>query len=146
MTPKQTRLTLLVTGLTLLAGVIALALTALEDNLVYFRSPSEIAVQPAELGKVIRLGGLVKPGSLEKSGKESRFVVTDGAADIAVRHVGLLPDLFREGQGVVVEGAFETPQLFAAKTVLAKHDENYMPPEVAEALKQTGVWEGGAPQ
>jgi len=146
MTPKQTRLTLLLSGLVVLAGVIALALTALEDNLVYFRSPSEIAQQPAELGKIIRVGGLVKPGSVEKTGKENRFVVTDGGADIAVRHIGLLPDLFRGGQGVVVEGAFETSQLFAAKTVLAKHDENYMPPEVANALKQSGVWEGETPQ
>lgn len=145
MTPKQTRLTLLISGLALLAGVIALALTALEDNLVYFRSPSEIAEQPSEIGKVIRVGGLVKQGSVKKIGQENRFIVTDGGAEIAVRHIGLLPDLFREGQGVVVEGSFETPQLFAAKTVLAKHDENYMPPEVAEALKQSGMWEGDTP-
>ncbi|MGC6511994.1 MAG: cytochrome c maturation protein CcmE [Parvibaculales bacterium] len=146
MTPKQTRLTFLISGLALLALVMMLALTALEDNLVYFRSPSDIAAHPAEIGKTIRVGGLVKSGSVRKTGKENRFVVTDGGAEIAVRHIGLLPDLFREGQGVVVEGAFETPAVFTASTVLAKHDETYMPPEVAEALKQSGVWEGEAPK
>ena len=144
MTPKQTRLTLLISGLTLLAGVIGLALMALEDNLVYFRSPSELASEPVELATVIRIGGLVKQASLEKRGNENRFIVTDGGAEVVVVYIGLLPDLFREGQGVVVEGSFETLTLFRAQTVLAKHDENYMPPEVAEALKQSGAWEDGS--
>ncbi len=142
MTPKQTRLTLLLVGLAMLTGVIALALTALEDNLVYFRAPGDIANQRVEIGTVMRLGGLVKQDSLMRTGHENRFIVTDGRADIRVRYVGLLPDLFREGQGVVVEGAFATIDLFEARTVLAKHDENYMPPEVAQALKKSNLWKG----
>lgn len=140
MTARQTRISFLIAGLALLAGIAAFALTALEDNLVYFRSPSELAATPPIIGQNLRVGGLVKEASLSRRGNESRFVITDGEGEVQVRFVGLLPDLFREGQGVVAEGVFNENQIFIASSVLAKHDENYMPPEVADALKKNGVW------
>jgi cytochrome c-type biogenesis protein CcmE len=118
----------------------ALVLFALRDQIVFFHSPSEVQERTVAVGQPIRLGGLVKEGSWTRDGEINDFVVTDGRADIAVRYVGILPDLFREGQGVVAEGALGSDGVFVAREVLAKHDESYMPPEVAEALKKSGQW------
>jgi cytochrome c-type biogenesis protein CcmE len=127
----------------ILAGVgvaSAVAFYSLQQNLLYFQSPSDLAMQPIPPGRQFRLGGLVKPGSVSRvgDGLATRFVVTDGPKEVIVEYVGILPDLFREGQGVIARGALNDAGLFAATEVLAKHDENYMPPEVAEALEQSG--------
>jgi cytochrome c-type biogenesis protein CcmE len=141
MTRKQRRLTLIGLALTILGLAAALALSALRDNIVFFHSPTEIAAKKVEPGSRIRLGGLVKQGSVQRDGLQARFDVTDGNASLPVIFKGVLPDLFREGQGVVAEGAMEASGTFRADTVLAKHDENYMPREVVDALKQQGVWQ-----
>ncbi len=140
---KQRRLTLLGLGMLALAGATALVLSAFEDNLVFFYSPSEVQAKTIPTDRYVRLGGLVKEGSVEKigDGATTRFAVTDGKEAVTVRYRGMLPDLFREGQGVVTQGQFNGDGVFVAKEVLAKHDENYMPPEVAEALKESGEWE-----
>jgi cytochrome c-type biogenesis protein CcmE len=143
MTRKQRRLVLIGLALAVLGLAAALALSALRDTIVFFHSPSEIAAKKIESGIRIRIGGLVKEGTLKRSGLDARFEVTDGAASLPVSYVGVLPDLFREGQGVVAEGALDTGGIFRADTVLAKHDENYMPREVVDALKQQGVWQHG---
>ncbi len=140
LTPRKMRLMFLAGGFAVIALIAVLALTALEDNLIYFRAPADIADQPPPVGQFIRIGGLVAADSLHRNGVVHYFTVTDGAHDIGVRYEGLLPDLFREGQGVVAEGAFAADGVFVARMVLAKHDENYMPPEVAEALKAQGVF------
>lgn len=140
MTPKQTRLAAIFGGLVFLALAAAIALTALEDNIVFFRSPSELAAQPAPPGEALRIGGLVREGSVTRDGLRAAFQVTDLAHNIDVAYEGMLPDLFREGQGVVAEGRFDATGLFVADTVLAKHDETYMPPEVAEALEKSGAY------
>jgi cytochrome c-type biogenesis protein CcmE len=129
-------------ALVLLAGAAALALKALERNIVFFVTPTELAERPGKPGQHVRLGGLVADGSVKREQGSARvdFVVTDGAGQVSVVYEGILPDLFREGQGVVVEGAVGADGLFVAKRVLAKHDETYMPPEVAEALKRSGQW------
>jgi len=151
MTPRYIRATMLIGGFAVLAFTAFLALDALEDNLVYFRTPSELANsansadnanKPVPIGQKLRIGGLVATNSLVREGVLIRFLITDTRHDVAVIYRGLLPDLFREGQGVVGEGAFYEAGLFTAHTVLAKHDENYMPPEVADALKKAGVWQG----
>ncbi|MCW5725192.1 MAG: cytochrome c maturation protein CcmE [Maricaulaceae bacterium] len=127
-------------GLVLIAAV-ALSLVALRDAVVFFYSPSEVAANPPAAGERVRVGGLVVDGSVVRVGEGgARFSVTDGAADIHIVYDGTLPDLFREGQGVVAEGAFGDDGVFGAYTVLARHDENYMPPEVAAALRATGHW------
>ncbi|TPG59050.1 cytochrome c maturation protein CcmE [Roseomonas nepalensis] len=126
----------------------ALALTAFRDNLVFFRSPSDIVSMAAPDGRAFRLGGLVEPGSVVREGAEARFRVTDGAHAVAVTYRGVLPDLFREGQGVVTLGRMRPDGTFAASEVLARHDETYMPPEVMDALKRSGHWnpeQGAAP-
>lgn len=125
--------------------VLAATLTfaGLRDSVVYFVAPSELATK-AEAGQRIRLGGLVVEGTVQREANVTTFSVTDGAAEVLVRYEGLLPDLFREGQGVVCEGEWTPGQAFNADRVLAKHDETYMPREVAEALKQRGEWKGGA--
>ena len=140
MTPKQIRLAAISGGLAFLALAAGIALTALEDNIVFFRSPSELAAQPAAIGEAIRIGGLVREGSVRRDGLRADFEVTDLAHSVAVRYEGMLPDLFREGQGVVAEGRFDAAGNFIADTVLAKHDETYMPPEVAEALEKAGTY------
>jgi len=116
------------------------AFYSLQENMLYFQSPSDLAAQPMPPGRQFRLGGLVKPGSVTRAagGLGTRFVVTDGPREIEVEYVGILPDLFREGQGVIARGALDGSGLFEASEVLAKHDENYMPPEVAEALEESG--------
>jgi cytochrome c-type biogenesis protein CcmE len=129
--------------LLILAGVgiaSTIAFYSLQENMLYFQSPSDLAMQPIPPGRQFRLGGLVKPGTVTRHGDglATRFVVTDGPKEVTVEYVGILPDLFREGQGVIARGALDDSGLFAASEVLAKHDENYMPPEVAEALEEAG--------
>ena len=137
---KHKRLTFIVLGMGLLAAAAALMLSAFEDNIVFFYSPTEVLDQKLGADRRVRIGGLVEDGSVEKAGIEVKFRVTDLAAAIPVTYTGILPDLFREGQGVVAEGRF-VDGVFHADEVLAKHDETYMPPEVAEALKKSGRWQ-----
>lgn len=130
-----------------LAGAAAavLVIYALQDNVLFFYSPSDLAARPVAVGRNIRIGGLVREGSVKRAGLEVDFVVTDGKADVPVRYSGVLPDLFREGQGVVAMGARGSDGVFVASEILAKHDERYMPREVVDALKRAGRWqEGGA--
>jgi cytochrome c-type biogenesis protein CcmE len=145
MTRRQRRLVLIGSSLGVLALAAVLMLTALKDSIVFFNSPTDVVEKGVAPGTRIRLGGLVKPGTLQRGEELAvRFEVTDGKSAIAVAYRGILPDLFREGQGVVTEGAFDQAGLFKADSVLAKHDENYMPREVAERLKQQGHWKDDA--
>lgn len=139
---KTQRLYFIALGGLALATGIALILTAFEDSIVFFYSPSEISQQTLEPGQRIRIGGLVEDGSVIKNGDTVSFTVTDTADTLAVTYRGILPDLFREGQGIVAEGFMTPAGVFQASDVLAKHDENYMPPEVAEAIKAAGEWRG----
>lgn len=143
MTRKQRRLYFVILGVLAVGAAAALVLTALRQDIVFFFSPSEIveAKVPTE-GRRIRLGGLVEEGSVAKDGATVKFRITDGAHVVPVTFSGLLPDLFREGQGVVTEGKMGADGIFLASEVLAKHDENYMPKEVAESLKKAGHWQG----
>ena len=128
----------------IIGGAAALALTAFEDSVVFFFSPSEIVEKsPIDPDQRLRIGGLVEEGTVTKlqDGKTIAFVVTDMAQSVTVAYSGILPDLFREGQGIVAEGHMNANGTFVASEVLAKHDENYMPPEVAESLKKSGYWE-----
>ncbi len=147
MTRKKRRLYLVFAGMVLLGAAAALVLSALRDNLVFFYSPTEILDREIEPGRRLRLGGLVVEGSLERNPGDGSvaFRVTDLSNEVPVTFRGLLPDLFREGQGVVAEGVLDRNGMFRAADVLAKHDENYMPPEVAEALKKSGQWKGQEP-
>ncbi len=123
-------------------GHYALVLNALSDSIVFFNSPSDVVEKHLAAGSRIRVGGLVKPGSLQRGDDlRIRFDVTDGKNDVEVRYQGIVPDLFREGQGVVAEGALDRSGVLKADTVLAKHDERYMPREVSDALKKQGHWE-----
>ena len=141
MTRKQRRLTLIGSALGVVALAVALILVALKDAIVFFNSPTDVAEKQIAAGTRIRLGGLVKEGSLVRGENlQVRFEVTDGKSTIRVAYQGLLPDLFREGQGVVTEGALDGAGTFRADSVLAKHDETYMPKEVADALKKQGHW------
>ena len=140
MTPKRRRLWMLVASLVVLGAAVALVLTELNDNLVFFYSPSQVAEKNVPAERRFRLGGLVEMGSVKKNGQEVRFTVTDTHKTIAVVYRGLLPNLFREGQGVIAEGSLGPDCVFVAREVLAKHDENYMPPEVAKAIKEAGQW------
>lgn len=145
MTRKQRRMTFVLAGLAALGIAAALVLTAFQDSIVYFHSPSDIATrQDLNKDRRLRLGGLVKQGSWHKGsdGLTHRFVVTDTAHDVSVTYKGIVPDLFREGQGVVIEGRLQPDGSFRADEVLAKHDEKYMPKEVAESLKKAGMWKG----
>ena len=147
MTRKQQRLGLLALGMAALGGATVLVLSAFNDNLVFFYSPSELKAKAVGVDRRVRIGGLVEAQSLfrDADGRSISFRITDGAADIAVVYQGLLPDLFREGQGAVAEGKLRPDGVFAASSVLAKHDENYMPREVVDALKKSGHWqESGA--
>jgi cytochrome c-type biogenesis protein CcmE len=140
-TRKRRRLYFVILGVLAVSAAAALVLSALRQDIVFFFSPSEIVEQkvPTE-GRRIRLGGLVEEGSLAKDGAKVSFRITDGAHAVPVTFTGLLPDLFREGQGVVTEGKMGADGMFLASEVLAKHDENYMPKEVADSLKKTGHW------
>ena len=141
MSPKQKRLAAIAAIALLCALAVWLVLGALRENIVFFYTPSEI---PGDAeGRAIRLGGLVKTGSVTIDGLSSDFVVTDGDAEIRVNFNGALPSLFREGQGVVTEGRI-TNGVLTASNVLAKHDETYLPREVAESLREKGVWQGEA--
>lgn len=143
MSRKQRRLTLIGAAGAVLALAAGLVLYALNDQIVFFYSPSDVAAKKVEPGARIRLGGLVADGSVERGTDGGvSFVVTDTANRVLVSFRGILPDLFREGQGVVTEGSFDQHGRFQADNVLAKHDESYMPREVAEALKEQGRWQG----
>jgi len=143
MTRKKRRLVLIGSAGSVLVIAVALVLFALRDQIVFFRTPTDIAENIVKTGDRVRLGGLVADGSVDRaSGETVRFAVTDTEHTIKVVYKGILPDLFREGQGVVTEGILGEDGTFTADSVLAKHDENYMPKEVAEALKDKGVWQG----
>ncbi len=147
MTRKQRRLVLIGAGLGVLAVAVALMLNALRGSIAFFNSPSDIAEKHVGPGTRIRLGGLVKDGSLVRGADlRVRFEVTDGSNAVPVSYQGVLPDLFREGQGVVAEGTLDRGGTFNADTILAKHDETYMPKEVADALKKSGHWKDDYPQ
>ena len=155
MKPRTKRIAMVAGGLTALAVVAGLVLSAFQQNLVFFFTPSQVAANEAPLGKTFRIGGMVETGSVKRQpdGVTVRFVVTDTAKSVPVEFRGALPDLFREGKGVVAQGRVGTDGVFQASEVLAKHDENYMPPEAAEAVNrahetnrkatQTVVGEGG---
>ncbi len=145
MTRKRRRLTIVLLGGLILGTATALVLTAFEENIVFFHSPTDIATKPElRMDRRLRVGGLVKAGSVKKEsdGLTVTFRITDLTNEIRVAYKGLLPDLFREGQGVVVGGRLRANGSLVADEVLAKHDENYMPPEVAEALNKSGRWKG----
>ena len=144
MTRKQRRLSLVVLVVLTMGAAAALVLSALEDSIVFFYSPSDLAEKNIPPDRRVRIGGLVETGSVrrDKDGLTVRFTVTDKVRTVPVRFRGMLPDLFREGQGVVAEGRLAADGGFIADEVLARHDETYMPPEVAEALKKAGVWQG----
>jgi cytochrome c-type biogenesis protein CcmE len=146
MTRKRRRLYIVLIAMGFLFAAGALVLSALRDNLVFFYSPTEILEREIQPGQRIRIGGLVEEASVvQASGEVSvMFRVTDLTQTIPVVFTGVLPDLFREGQGVIAEGSLNEDGVFQATNVLAKHDENYMPPEVAEALKKSGRWQEGA--
>ncbi len=145
MTRKQKRLTLIISALGVLGVAVGVMLYALRDNVVFFYGPTEMAQKHVGPGVRLRIGGLVKTGTLvHHVGKNITFEVTDGKSDVSVAYTGLLPDLFREGQGVVAEGALDGGGVFQADNILAKHDERYMPREVADALKKQGMWSGDA--
>ncbi|MSO71286.1 MAG: cytochrome c maturation protein CcmE [Alphaproteobacteria bacterium] len=144
MKPKRRRLYLLLAGLGGLGVATALVLKAFNDNLVFFYSPTDLKTKTIPPERRMRLGGLVETGSVTREGATIRFRITDGANAVPVVYTGILPDLFREGQGVVTEGALATDGAFRAASVLAKHDENYMPREVADALKAAGQWKGAS--
>ena len=138
---KQQRLALVLLALLLVGGATGLVLTALNDKVAFFVTPSDVANRNVSTGKNFRLGGLVVEGSIQRQADGSvRFAVTDKAQQVEVTYKGLLPDLFRDGQGVVTQGVLGPDGTFQAAEVLAKHDENYMPKEVADALKQAGYW------
>ena len=142
MTRKQRRATLIATGGAILACAVGLVLFAFEDAIVFFYTPSDVVEKNITAGERFRLGGIVEDGSVDRgAGKQVSFNVTDTAETLTVVYEGVLPDLFREGQGVVTEGKLDTQGTFVADTVLAKHDENYMPKEVADALKEKGLWQ-----
>ena len=142
MTPKRKRLWLVLGSVAVLGCAATLVLTALSDNIVFFYSPTQMVEKQIPPERRFRMGGLVEAGSVTKSpdGQVTRFRVTDTNKTVDVVYRGLLPDLFREGQGVVAEGSLGSDGVFAAREILAKHDENYMPPEVAKALKESGQW------
>ena len=148
MTPRRRRIVLVVG---ILAGVSiagALALRAFQENVMFFFDPTQVAAGEAPTGERFRLGGMVRPGTVERrSGSlDMNFVVTDFKRDVPVRYSGVVPDLFRENQGVVAHGRLGADGVFVADEILAKHDENYMPPEVTDALKRSGEWQRGRPE
>jgi cytochrome c-type biogenesis protein CcmE len=146
MTRKQKRLAMVLGGMASLGVAAALVLSAFSDNLVFFYSPSDIAQKHPSAGRALRIGGLVEDHSVTKfdGGKRIEFKVTDGAHDLAVSYVGVPPALFGEGQGVIAEGKLDSSGMLRADSILAKHDERYMPPEVVDALKKSGRWQEDA--
>jgi len=147
MRPKRRRLVIVVAGLSFLGLATGLVLAAFDEGVTYFYSPSDLVERPVPKDRMLRIGGLVEEGSVTRGeGLIVGFAVTDLAHSVPVQYSGILPDLFREGQGVVAVGKLGPDGVFTASEVLAKHDENYMPPEAADALEQAGHWTGGAPQ
>ncbi|AYD00248.1 cytochrome c maturation protein CcmE [Neorhizobium sp. NCHU2750] len=146
MTRKQKRLAVIAGGMGFIVVAVFLVMFAFSQSIAYFFMPGDLAAANLQPGTRIRLGGLVEEGSVKRGqGSTVTFSVTDGKASVPVSYTGILPDLFREGQGVVTEGAFDaTTHGFVADSVLAKHDEKYMPKEVADRLKKDGVWEDGS--
>lgn len=140
MTRRRQRLILLGVGMAAVAVAAVLVISALGDSLTFFYGPSDLLARPDAATHRVRLGGLVEPGTVSREGTMVRFTVTDGKTSLPVRYAGVLPDLFREGQGVVAEGRLTPEGGFVAETVLAKHDEKYMPPDVAAVLKKNGEW------
>jgi cytochrome c-type biogenesis protein CcmE len=136
MKPRHRRAAIVVGGLAAVGAVVALVLNAFNSNLVFFYTPTQVAAQEAPSGRTFRIGGLVEAGSVAREGVTVRFVVTDTAKTVNVRYDGVLPDLFKEGKGVVAQGQLGADGVFVAREVLAKHDENYMPPEAADALQK----------
>ena len=143
MTRKQRRLVLIGSALGVLALAAVLVLSALKDSIVFFNSPTDVIEKNLTSGTRIRLGGLVLTGSIVRDNIDTRFEITDGKNSIRVAYRGILPDLFREGQGVIAEGALDGDRHFVASSILAKHDENHVPKEVADALKKQGHWKDG---
>ncbi|GAC1332679.1 MAG: cytochrome c maturation protein CcmE [Beijerinckiaceae bacterium] len=144
MTRRARKLTMIGAALGVLGLALGLVLFALRDNIVFFYSPTEVEARHIAPGVRLRIGGLVEQGSVVRDqGRSISFVVTDGKGSVPVAYTGLLPDLFREGQGVVAEGSLDQSGTFRADNILAKHDERYMPREVADALKKQGMWQGG---
>ena len=139
MKPRNKRLAAIGIGIVALVAATALVLKAFEENLVFFFTPTQVAAKEAPQGRTFRIGGMVEKGSVKRDGVEVRFVVTDTAKSIPVVYRGALPDLFREGKGVVAQGQLGADGVFAAREVLAKHDENYMPPEAAHALGKAAL-------
>ena len=152
MKPRHKRLALVAGGVAFVGVVVALVLNAFQSNLVFFYTPSQVAAREAPQGRTFRIGGMVETGSVKRDGTQVSFTVTDTARTIPVRYQGILPDLFKEGKGVVAQGKLDG-DVFVAREVLAKHDENYMPPEAAEALERArkgdpklgATIQGGAP-
>ncbi len=139
MKPRTKRFALIAIGIVVLAGAAAFVLNAFQSNLVFFFTPTQVHQGEAPKGRMFRAGGMVKEGSLQRDGNSVRFVVTDTAQEMTVTFVGLLPDLFKEGRGVVAQGKLGDDGVFVASEVLAKHDENYMPPEAKHALDQAAA-------
>ena len=136
MTPRTKRFALIAAGILVLCAAAAFVLNAFQSNLVFFFTPTQVSNGEAPKGRTFRAGGMVKEGSLVRDGNTVRFIITDTAKEMPVTYVGLLPDLFKEGKGVVAQGKLGDDGLFVANEVLAKHDENYMPPEAQHALDQ----------
>jgi cytochrome c-type biogenesis protein CcmE len=143
MSRKQRRLSLIGAAVGVLGLALGLVLYAMRDNIVFFHAPADVAAKGVQPGTRFRLGGLVKEGSIKRDGQLITFEVADARNTLPVRYQGILPDLFREGQGVVAEGMLDGSGVFKADTVLARHDETYMPREVADALKKQGHWQSG---
>ena len=140
MKPRHKRFALIIGALAALGAAAALVLSAFEENLVFFFTPTQVAAGEAPKNRAFRIGGMVKEGSVQRDGVNVRFVVTDTAQDVPVMYTGILPDLFREGKGVVTQGKLDDGgKIFKASEVLAKHDENYMPPEAQAALDQAAL-------
>ena len=139
MKPRNKRLAAIALGVLALGAATALVLSAFEKNLVFFFTPSQVAADEAPKGRTFRIGGMVQAGSVRRDGVDVKFIVTDMAKSIPVTYRGTLPDLFREGKGVVAQGQIGPDGVFAAREVLAKHDENYMPPEAAHALEKAAL-------
>ena len=146
MTRKRRRLLAVLAGMGMLGIAAALVLNAFSDSLVFFYSPSDLKAKAVPQGRMLRIGGLVEEASVKRGGdgKTVTFRITDGSAAVPVTYSGALPDLFREGQGVVIEGRLDGSGDVRAASVLAKHDERYMPKEVVDALKKSGRWQEGA--
>ena len=139
MTPRRKRLSIIVGVLVAVGAATALVLNAFQSNLVFFYSPTQVVAREAPTQRTFRIGGLVQAGSVKRDGVDVNFMVTDTVQTIPVRYRGILPDLFKEGKGVVAQGQLGGDGVFVAREVLAKHDENYMPPEAADALKRAAA-------